>query len=294
LKLATKFSISICALFFSSNALAFDSPSDPPFIVENDGSTLTSAHQIASEIKKGSILILGELHDNADHHNNQLEIVRSLLELGHKVDLGMEFLNYTDQFEIYKYGAGLTSKGKFLENIQWKTPESFEFYSPMIDAVHQNNGSVLGLNIPRLITTKVAQNGVNSLSNPELSLLPYPLELGNNHYFERFYQAVGGGHVPDEKIENYFWSQSIWDDVMSWKALEHMEKNPTRILVIIVGDFHVSYGGGLKELIERKGFTEVKTVSQTVKGDSTEQELSKAIAPHLKYGARADWIWVTE
>jgi len=267
---------------------------ETPFIIEGDGQSLSSIELLISEIEAGSILILGELHDNTAHHSNQLEVIQALIAQGHQVDLGMEFLNYTDQYEIYKYSSGLISKGEFLKSINWKTPDTFEFYSPMIEAVSKNDGSVLGLNIPRAITSKVAKRGVNSLTNSELVLLPHPLEYGNKLYFERFYQAVGGEHVPDNKIENYFWSQSMWDDVMSWKALEFVQKNPESVLVIIVGDFHVSYGGGLGEIFRRKGFSNIKTVSQIKKGDATDSELNQELTPHVKYGRRADWIWVTK
>jgi len=277
-------------LIFSLSALAFD----PPFIVEGENTSIISPAEIVSTIEAGSILVLGELHNNPDHHKNQLDLVQSLIDQGLHVNLGMEFLNYTDQYEIYKYGSELISKKDFLKNVEWKNKESFEFYSPMIDAVHKNAGTVLGLNIPRTITSLVAKNGANALSVLELSLLPSPLMYGSEDYFERFYNAVGGEHVPEDKIENYFWSQSIWDDVMSWKAIEFMDRSPYSVLVIIVGDFHVSYGGGLVEVLKRKGFDKVKSLSQTLKGESTDEELLVEIAPHEKYGPRADWIWVTK
>lgn len=282
--------LALSVLVFSVNSLALT----PPFIVEKDGVSLTGLETLSSQIEKGSIVLLGELHDNADHHKNQLAVVETLISNGHNVHLGMEFLNYTDQYEIYKYGAGLSTKEDFLKAVEWQNLESFEFYSPMLDAVHSNNGSVLGLNIPRPITSKVAKNGIGSLNKSELALLPHPLTLGSDFYFERFYLAVGGEHVPEDKIKNYFWSQSVWDDVMSWQAIEFMNKNPNDTLVIIVGDFHVSYGGGLAEVLKRKGFDKVKNLSQTKKGSLSDADLSAEIAPHPTYGHRADWIWVTK
>jgi len=206
----------------------------------------------------------------------------------------MEFLNYTDQYEIYKYSAGITSKKDFLKAINWSTPETFEFYSPLIDTVNSHGGAILGLNIPRPITSKVAKNGVGSLTTSELALLPHPLMYGSDHYFERFSNALSGGHVPEDQIPNYFWSQSIWDDVMSWQALEFMKKNSDDTLVIIVGDFHVSYGGGLSNILQRKGFEKIKSLSQTVQGNLDDEGLSAELSPHPKYGKRADWIWLTK
>jgi len=282
--------IALVVLVFSSNSFALT----PPYLVEADGKSTSTLKKMTAQIEKGSVVLLGELHHTSSHHNNQLDVINSLIEQGHNVHLGMEFFNYTDQYDIYNYTQGLTEKDDFLKKINWSTPETFEFYSPLVNAVDTNGGAVLGLNIPRPITSKIAKNGVESLTTSEFALLPYPLMYGSDFYFERFSKALAGGHVPEDQIQNYFWSQSVWDDVMSWRALEFMKKSPTGTLVIIVGDFHVAYGGGLADVLKRKGFDKVITVSQTVKGDLSDVEIFDEISPHPKYGQRADWIWVTQ
>ncbi|MGH1469107.1 MAG: ChaN family lipoprotein [Bdellovibrionales bacterium] len=248
----------------------------------------SSLQEITSSIEPGDVLIVGELHDNQGHHDNQLAIIKALTEQSPEsnIHLGMEFLNYTDQWHIYKYLNNTYSEEDFLKAVNWASPDSFRFYSPSINTVKENGGNVLGLNIPRAITSKVAKNGIDSLDKRDLALLPHPTLYGNENYYERFYGAVGGGHVPDEKIVNYFWAQSIWDDVMSETSINFMQRNPEDILVIFIGDFHVNYGGGLPDIFKRKGFESVKTISQTTTGDE--------IKPHEKYGVRADWIWVTD
>ncbi len=269
-------------IFFLSTSAAYGT------ILNGDDLSISSLSEITSSVHPGDVLIVGELHDNQDHHDNQLAIIKSLTARSPKssIHLGMEFLNYTDQWHIYKYLNDTYSEEDFLNAVNWANPESFRFYSPSINSVKENDGNVLGLNIPRSITSKVAKNGIDSLDKRDKALLPHPILYGNEHYYERFYNAVGGGHVPDEKIVNYFWAQSIWDDVMSNTAIDFITRNPEDILVIFIGDFHVKYGGGLPDIFNRKGFKNIKTISQTTKGDDVE--------PHEEYGARADWIWVTD
>ena len=139
----------------------------------------------------------------------------------------------------------------------------------------------------------MAKSGLGSLKTAERELLPSPLNRGSEFYFERFSEAVGGSHFPVEKLENYFWAQSIWDDVMSWQALEFIKRNPNDTLVILVGDFHAAYGGGLPDILKRKGFHKVKVISQTIKSGLSDRQLIQEISPHPKYGPRADWVWVT-
>lgn len=263
-----------------------------------DGKSLEviQVEEATKSLPKGSILIIGELHDNQAHHDNQLTMVKSLIKHFPKgsVHVGMEFLNYTDQWILYEYLNNNMTTENFLEAVKWSQPETFPFYSPFIDLIKKDGGNVLGLNIPRSITSKVAKEGLDALNKKDLFFLPPTLLLGNENYYERFYAAVGGGHVAEEKIQNYFWAQSIWDDVMSETALYFIEKNPEDILVIIVGDFHVAYGGGLKEIIERKGFSQVYSISQVSSKGLEEEQVQSLISPHPKYGARGDWVWLSK
>ena len=118
--------------FFSVQSLAAATVS-PPYIVGSDGLSLVDLPSLVSTIEPGAIVILGELHENQDHHNNQYAVVKELVVQGHSVHIGMEFLNHTDQYDIYKYQSGLITKNEFLTAIGWTNFESFEFYSPTVE-----------------------------------------------------------------------------------------------------------------------------------------------------------------
>jgi uncharacterized iron-regulated protein len=123
------------------------------------------------------------------------------------------------------------------------------------------------------------------LTAEETALLPPNFELGNDHYYERF-REVMKGHVPEEAIQNYFVAQSLWDETMAWKALESFQKHPRQTLMIIVGDFHVAWDGGLPHQLRRRGAQDLVVISQT-------RDLAD-VAIHPKYGPRADFIWVSK
>ena len=94
--------------------------------------------------------------------------------------------------------------------------------------------------------------GPAALSAEERRFLPPVWERGNARYFERFQEAMKD-HAEPEEIDNYFWAQSLWDDTMAWQALRAQTADPRGILVIIVGAFHVEFGGGLPFEIRRLG-----------------------------------------
>ena len=97
---------------------------------------------------------------------------------------------------------------------------------------------------------------------------------------------MSGGHVPDSKLDNYFQAQSTWDETMAWQSLEFMKNHIDQVFVIIVGEFHVQYGGGLPASLNRRiqlmGLADkinVKTISQITTEGLTTDQITESILP---------------
>jgi uncharacterized iron-regulated protein len=240
------------------------------------------------------IFVLGEEHATTDnaadpltrlHHANQLRLIEQLKK-HERVSVGMEFISYPFQPETDRFVAGEYAEADFLKTIGWGL-SPFEFYRDQVLA-SRGSGRTLALNAPRELTRRVGQVGPNGLSQDERSLLPPIWERGGDEYFERFQETMRE-HVPPEKIENYFWAHSLWDDTMAWKAMARLDGS---VLAIIVGEFHAEFGHGLPSRLRRHGASHVTTVIQVPIDDFSENELRKAIAPDPQYGDRADLLWV--
>lgn len=242
----------------------------------------------------GEIFVLGEQHATTDntedpeiriHHDNQLRWLNHLKK-SLPIAVGMEFISYPFQSETDQFLAGHLSEPDFLQKIGWG-PTPFEFYRQQILAP-KGQGPTLALNAPRELTKKVAKLGREQLSDKDKDLLPPIWERGGPEYLERF-EEVMKDHLPPEKLENYFWAHSLWDDTMAWKALA---RPTSHALTIIVGAFHVEFGHGLPARLKRYGAHKVTTVLQVPVTSWDEATLKQAIAPDAKYGTRADLIWV--
>lgn len=262
-----------------------------------DGSTNTQIelNQVIEKIQPGQILVMGELHGLQSIHDQQMSILKTLRERGHKIAVGMEFFNYTDQALINDYRAGSLLEVDFKKAIGWGSTD-FNLYGPQL--LFGEAG--LGINIPRAVTSQISKNGLASLSPEQQLLMPPDFMMGNEAYKRRFFDVMGG-HVPPEKFINYFAAQSVWDDTMAWQALNFVKANPDYTYVIIVGEFHVAYGGGLPDrlrwrLNESNTCTniQVKTISQVYTEGLTPEEIQKEIAPSDLDGARADFIFLSQ
>jgi uncharacterized iron-regulated protein len=243
-----------------------------------DGKNLsqTQLNVLIDQIQPGTILLLGENHGLANHRDQHLEVLSALRAKGLKVSVGMEFVNYTDQLLLNNYRSGQISEAEFLTSIKWGG-FGFEFYRPQIlfpELTRQE--TTIGLNIPRAVTSKI--------SRPHF-------ELGRDSYRERF-MAAAGSHcrVP----QNCFIAQCAWDDTMAWKSVEFTRANPDQVLVVVVGEFHVQFGGGIKHrVLQREPSAKVVTLSQIWAEEMSDEEVREAMQPSAVEGERADFIWVS-
>lgn len=99
--------------------------------------------------------------------------------------------------------------------------------------------------------------------------------------------------MPPKLIEGCFLSQSVWDDTMAYTSVEYMNSYSEAVLVIIAGDFHVAYNGGLPDRLEKRGITKLITISQVNFYNLKRSERKALIQPHADWGIRADYIWIS-
>ena len=280
--------IFILSLFFG-----FAAWSTPQFL---DGKTLESVdlNQSLQKIQPGTILVIGEMHNVPAISQQHIDILQSLRQQGLKVSVGMEFFNYTDQMFVDQYRQGELTDEAFKNIINWGGFD-FDLYKRQLLFPRNELGEVgLGINLSRSITSAISKGGLDSLSEEQKKLLPPQFALGRESYRQRFFSTMGVTH-PTPKLENYFVAQSAWDDTMAWQTVNFLKDHSDHVFVIIVGEFHVQYGGGLPDRIQARmkeaGMSRsLVTVSQILTEGLTPEDIQKEIAPSETEGARADYI----
>lgn len=272
------------------------------FVELSTGRNLT-LEEFVQAFGNNDILVFGELHAVADdldsqtHQGNQTQLLTAL----HKVNLGMEFLEYPRQNFVDLYLEGFLSDGEFKKKVGWGE-NPFEMYKQQILAPSRNGGATWAINIPRSITKQISKQGLTSLTPAQRSYLPPHLTRGNSLYFERFAEIMSG-HATLEQIERYFWAQSTWDETMAWRTLRKMRDPKSMknyVTVVIVGAFHVEFGGGLPDRLKSRIISEwpngngprVKTLLQIALPNLDPKTVQSALAPHPKYGPVSDFAWV--
>ncbi len=262
-----------------------------------------SLEELAQQTQSDSILLVGEIHDSTFHQRGQLDLLEALTEQGLHFDVGMEFFNRRDQLWVEMYMTNGISEEEFLTKIGWGGGYRFDLYREQTLWPRSYGGLTWGLNLPRSITGKVMRQGLDSLTEEEAQYIPRNFQAGNALYRERFEAIIedqhGGHKLPPEVMDRWFLAQSLWDDYMAETIVDEAFKtDPSEPgLVVIVGSFHVEYGGGLKDRLVQRGIAPERLISITqhfiFPWEEPEQIAQKLAQPHDRYGVIADYIHLT-
>jgi uncharacterized iron-regulated protein len=282
--------ISIFSVAKASPETAADSSDEPIF---HQGLEKVSLEQALAQVQPGEAVVLGEAHGTLVQAAQQLQVLEMLRKNGHLVSLGMEFFEYPTQALVDSYRQGELSEAEFLAKAGWGMGFSYDAYRNQVLFPRFGLEDVIALNAPRTLTGRISKVGMEGLTAEEKALLPPDWALGNQGYFERF-QKVMGDHLPSaDALNRYFAAQSTWDDTMAWRAAEYLKAHPDHILVIIVGEFHVQYGGGLPDRLKARGVKSTTFSLVNTKG-MTDEERKSEIEPSSDYGSRADFVWESQ
>jgi uncharacterized iron-regulated protein len=204
--------------------------------------------RMITSLDRVNFVLVGEQHDNANHHRFQADVIRGLARRGRPVIVGMEMFHRTNQYPLDLWTLGRLNEQEFIEQSQWKTQWGFDYtiYKPIFDVVKEFRLRLTGLNIPREIVRKVGRQGWGALTPEEKMGVP-ELDL-NRREHRTLFNSLMGGHPPGPGGENIYAAQVLWDTGMADSALKYWERampSSNTAFVIVAGNGHVMYGQGI-------------------------------------------------
>ncbi|MGD8369350.1 MAG: ChaN family lipoprotein [Desulfobacterales bacterium] len=199
--------------------------------------------EAASALKKDRIVLVGEHHDNAAHHAQQLAVIRTLKEAGAKVAIGMEMFRSDSQSALEAWTAGKIPEAEFVRIYYDNWNFDWELYAPILRFARDSGIPVVGLNVSRKITSQVARRGFQSLSEEQRGKLKDVACVVDRTYME-FIKRAYGAHAHGNLDFTFFCeAQLVWDNIMAINALDFVNANPDYVMVIVTGNGHAWKGG---------------------------------------------------
>ncbi|MGM0554858.1 MAG: ChaN family lipoprotein [Myxococcota bacterium] len=246
-------------------------------------------------VADAKFVVVGEQHDRAWHHEVQSKVFAAMIERhDNPVAIGMEMFQHPYQPALTAYVSGDIDEASMLEETEYRSRWGFdtEFYSPLWRAAREHRVPIVALNAPRELSRKIAEVGVDGLSEKQKDGLPQ-MDMDNEiqrEYVRKAFAAHGMG-MDDAKFERFYQAQVLWDETMAQTAVDFMSSHPhIEAMMIVAGVAHADERFGIPPRIERRlAEADVLTLRPV-----THEELTKGVTSLevLSEQESFDYIWV--
>ena len=238
-------------------------------IIEPASNNRVDWSEVLFQIDKSDVVLLGELHDHAIGHAIQLAVVEDVMNKYPESLLALEMLERDEQGIVDDYMDGIIDAKSFAtltHSSNWGAQDGWmAWYQPIIDAVKQRGGSVVAANAPRRYVRLARTDGydrIDALPASRRAFIDYPEELSGGRYRERFWEFANHGDEeemeisvesidPDDPMLPVFRSQQAWDATMA-QSIANAQPTKERKVLLLVGQFHVEYDGGIVQELRRR------------------------------------------
>jgi uncharacterized iron-regulated protein len=257
------------------------------------GDLITFA-QLLNDLHATRFIFIGESHDQIEHHQIQTRMIQEFVAKGEDVVIGMEMFERSQQPTLDRWSQGLLTEEEFLREVQWDITwgMDYELYKSILDAVKNHHLKVLGLNAPRDLVRRVAENGMQGLSREDRKRLP-EIDLSDRQhraYVATIYKGHEKGSAKD--FENFYEAQCLWDEGMAQSLSTFLKSSGAegKTLLVFAGSGHIVFGFGIPNRLDRRTSIPYQTIvlrawREKMDGDFTFTGASSPLA---------NFLWITK
>ena len=232
----------------------------------NPGSN-ESRDDVLATLAKRRVVLLGESHDQAEHHRWQLHTITALFSHRPNMVLGFEMFPRRVQPVLNRWSKGELSESDFLREVDWAQIWGFdaELYLPLFNFSRMHCLPMLALNIDRATNRRVAAQGLASVPSTEREGVGDPAPA-SSFYRERLFEwfnkhpaARQDARAASERFERFTCAQQFWDRAMA-EAIDGVWRDARRPLIVgIMGSGHIEYRDGVPHQLAALGVDDVAT-----------------------------------
>jgi len=195
--------------------------------------------QMLAESRSARYFFVAEIHDDFGHHAAQLAIIKRLQQSGRTLAIGLEMFATSSQGKLDQWVAGKLSLREFKELYarDWTLP--WALYEEIFLYARDNRIPLIGLNLPKWVSRKVAQQGFAALTPEERRQLPANITCSVGPAYMKFIRQAYSNHALQGKAFTHFCeAQLLWNRNMGLQLAAFQRKNPRSTLVALVGIGH--------------------------------------------------------
>ncbi|MEO8627753.1 MAG: ChaN family lipoprotein [Betaproteobacteria bacterium] len=219
--------------------------------------------RLFGDLARRRVVLLGEVHDNEDHHRWQLQTIAALHALHPKLVLGFEMFPRRLQSVLDRWTAGKLSTAEFLERSEWRTVwgQEPQLYLPIFEFARMNRIPMIALNVDRKLVTTVGEKGWAQIPADQRAGITDPapappayLELLHQSYGEhatRDGKATADADLDNPAFHRFVDSMLLWDRAMAQGIAQATKQDDGALVVALMGSGHVQQGFGVpRQLVD--------------------------------------------
>ena len=205
---------------------------------------------VAAQLAQRDVVLLGEVHDNAEHHRWQLNTLNDLLAIRRGMAVGFEMFPRRVQGTLDRWCRGDLNEVDFLRKVDWEKIWGFdaELYLPLFNFARIKQLPMIALNVDRETNRRVAvgegrleaeaREGVGEPAPPSGTYRARLLEWFGQH------PMASANAMDIARFERFVRAQLFWDRAMA-EAIARGRGGAHQLTVAIMGSGHIEYGDGV-------------------------------------------------
>jgi len=222
-----------------------------------DSRQIVSNKELVRQVKSRQVVLLGEHHDNAEHHRWQLEMITALNVWNDNLALGFEMFPRRMQSVLDQWVAGELSEKEFLEKVEWDKYWRFDsaLYMPLFHYARMNRIPMYALNVERSFIREVGEKGWANVGadKKEGISTPAPASEGYLLMLASVFSQHGSQHSGSEEaneealrkimeqptFKRFVESQQVWDRAMAQKIAQVVKEDKPDMFIAVMGSGHM-------------------------------------------------------
>jgi len=251
--------------------------------VTNDGKSYDST-SIFHSLSKTKVVLLGEDHDNPEHHRWQLHTMAALYALEPNMGLGFEAFPRSTQKILDQWVAGELTEKAFLDAVDWNKIWRFNKndYMPMFHFARMNRIPMYALNVDRGLVSRVGdvgwenvrekdREGVSKPADPSQDYIDVLAQVFAQHMPKHAHAAKEGdapelsdddikGILGKASFQRFSQGQLLWDRAMAEILYAGIKKKNHSLMVGVLGAGHIMGNYGVPHQLNAMGLKSIKAL----------------------------------
>jgi uncharacterized iron-regulated protein len=250
---------------------------------------------LVERLAGADFVLLGERHDNPDHHMLQSEVLRSLIAVGRRPAVGFEMLGLDDASLVADHLAAAPNDAAGLGRaVNWNQRgwPDWTMYQPIAEAALQAELRIVATNLPLTIARKMSRDGPAALESRVMRELgldePLPESVFTSIAVD--IRDAHCGYAPEKSLKAMVDVQRARDAQMAQSLIVAGDPGGA---ILVAGAGHVRNDYGIPVYLRQKTPDKRVISIAFVEVDKQKTEAQSYALPYPDGRLPFDYVWFT-